>query len=213
MIIIGAVVVVVAIIVIILLYTPQRRDRPDQKTTEYGEGERQFTDAPRPDSDPELAEQIRTLWPHALKPVQDNKEEVRRQWQEFAKAYPDNLYVPDEYRSQAPTEEQRAARQKNMELVTSIDAKVASTKSAAKSAKPGTPGPTAPGTADIAPAEQKQYFNYKIQELQSRIQLVQFMLSKGNPDNQQKAQAQKDIAAWNKELGEFQKVLAQVPEK
>lgn len=214
MIIIGAAVVIVAIIVIVLLYTPTRRDkRPDQQTTEYGEGERQFTDAPRPDSDPELAEQIRTLWPHALKPVQDNKDEVRRQWQEFAKTYPENIYVPDEYRSQVPTEEQRAARQKNMELVTAVDAKVAAAKSAAKSAKPGVPGPSAPGTSDIPPAEQKQYFNYKIQELQSRIQLVQFMLSKGSPDNQQKAQAQKDMAAWNKELSDYQKVLAQVPEK
>ncbi|MBI3394341.1 MAG: hypothetical protein HY042_00750, partial [Spirochaetia bacterium] len=192
----------------------QKGRRTDQAGGQGGEGELQFADAPRPDSDPELAEQIRTLWPHALKPQKDNREEVRKQWQDFAKQYPDNVYLPDEYRAVAPTDEQKSVRRKTMELVTSVDAKIASQRAALKQqAKPGQNGPSAPSVPDVTPQEQKQYFNYKMSELSSRIQLVQYMLANGSPDAQQKAQAQKDIAAWNKELNDYRQVMAQIPEK
>ncbi len=168
-----------------------------------------YPDAPNPAEDPELAEQIKKLWPDVAKPKPD-RDAVRREWADFAKKYPNNIYIPDEFRaplSDAETQERR----KVLDTVTSVETNFANMRASAKSAKPGVDGPAAPPQSNVSPADQRVYFDYKIRELESRIQLVEYMLSNGSPDAEQKASAQKEMAQWSKDLENYKKLKTSIP--
>ncbi|MCE9599931.1 MAG: hypothetical protein K8S54_18370 [Spirochaetia bacterium] len=168
-----------------------------------------YPDAPNPMEDPELAEQIKNLWPDVTKPKPD-RDAVRREWSDFVKKYPNNIYVPDEFKSPL-SESQADERRKTLDTVASVETKFGNMRAAAKSAQPGQDGPAAPAQATATPQEQTVYFDYKIQELQSRIQLVEYMLSNGEPDAEQKASAQKELLQWGRDLENYKKLKASIP--
>jgi len=168
-----------------------------------------FPDAPDPTTDPEIAEQVRNLWPHVFAPRVD-REEVAQQWKDFAKQYPDNIYIPEEFRSPI-SDAEKSKRRETLDAIGSVESKIAASKAQAESAKPGQNGPNAPAVPSVTPEEQRLYFNYRISELQSRIQLVQYLLSNGQPDAAQRASAEKEIQGWNKELSDYQNLLKQLP--
>lgn len=168
-----------------------------------------YPDAPNPADDPELAEQIKNLWPDVFQPKPD-REAIRREWADFAKKYPNNIYIPDEFKTPL-TEEQRDDRQKVLDTVTSVDTRFANMRAEARSAQPGKDGPDAPAQPSVSPAEQRVYFDYKIQELQSRIQLVEYMLENGTPDAEQKASAATELKQWNAQLENYKKLKSSIP--
>ncbi|MBL8021573.1 MAG: hypothetical protein JNM27_18020 [Leptospirales bacterium] len=168
-----------------------------------------YPDAPNPMDDPELAEQIKNLWPDVSKPKPD-RDAVRREWADFVKKYPDNIYIPDEFKSPL-SESQAEERRKTLDTVASVETKFANMRAAAKSSQPGQDGPPAPGQPTATPQEQTVYFDYKIQELQSRIQLVEYMLANGEPDAEQKTSAQKELQQWGKDLENYKKLKSSIP--
>ncbi len=175
----------------------------------FGNFEDAYPDAPDPATDPEIADQIRNLWPDVFKPRPD-KDQVRREWMDFAKQYPNNIYIPDEFKAPL-SDEDRKQRQETLEAVGGMESQIAAQRGQARSAIPGQPGPGAPPQPTVTPAEQKLYFNYKISELQSRIQLIDYMLKNSTVTDEQKANADKEMATWNKELAEYQSLLKKIP--
>ncbi|MBI37974.1 MAG: hypothetical protein CMF59_00120 [Leptospiraceae bacterium] len=168
----------------------------------------EWPDAPAPDIS---AEEIRRLWPDLYLPRPD-REEVARQWKEFADKHPDNLYIPSRF--QAPlSEEQEKSRRETLDLVSSVESRLAVNQANARNAEPGEDGPDAPSESPVKPEEQRQYFEYRIKELESRIQLIQYFIENGEPDKQQRDMAAEEIATWKKELEEFQEVMKQIPEE
>jgi len=178
----------------------------DRENTPFKE---MYPDAPNPAEDPELAEQIKNLWPDVFQPKPD-RDAIRREWADFAKKYPTNIYIPDEFKTPL-SDEQRDERQKVLDTVTGVDTRFAAMRAESRNAAPGQDGPDAPAQPTIPAAEQRIYFDYKIQELQSRIQLVEYMLENGNPDAEQKASAQTELKQWNAQLENYKKLKSSIP--
>jgi len=201
---------VILLAVVVYLMTTRTRERgpgsgPGAETTFKD----LYPDAPNPMDDPELAEQIKNLWPDVTKPKPD-RDAVRREWQDFAKKYPGNIYVPDEYKTPL-TDKQAEERRKTLDTVTSVETRVASQRAANKSGRPGQNGPDAPAQPAVSPQEQIVYFDYKVQELQSRIQLVEYMLANGSPDAAQKTAAQQEMKQWQTDLDNYRQLKAAIP--
>ena len=168
----------------------------------------EWPDAPAPDIS---AEEIRRLWPDLYLPRPD-REEVARQWKEFSDTHPDNLYIPSRFQTPL-TEAQEKARRETLDLVSSVETRLAANQAKARNAEPGEDGPDAPSESPVKPEEQRQYFQYRIKELESRIQLIQYFIENGEPDKQQRNMAAEEIATWKKELEEYQEVMKQIPEE
>lgn len=199
-----------------LLLQPKKNDEivqneiPNFPNTPQTEQE-YYPDAPKPNLDPE---EVFKLWPDLQNPQTVNKEEIEKQWLDFARKYPDNFYIPSKYLNLS--EEQLKERQKTLETFTALESKYASLKvKLNKNAKPGVDGPDVPEKPTINPEEQRIYFTYKIKELQSRIELIEYWLKNQseNIDSQQKELAQQDLKQWKKELEEYQKLLKEIPEQ
>ena len=168
----------------------------------------EWPDAPAPEIS---AEEIRRLWPDLYLPRPD-REEVARQWKEFADKHPDNLYIPNRF--QAPlTEDQEKQRRQTLDLVSSVESRLAANQAKARSAEPGEDGPDAPEEPDVTPQEQRQYFQYRIKELESRIQLIEYFINNGEPDDQQRKLAAEEIKGWQKEVEEYKEVMERIAEE
>jgi hypothetical protein len=185
------------------------RDESNQSSSGFSSGFMNFPEAPKPDEDV-LVSQAEKLWPHAFEPKDPNrKERVRKEWQDFAKVYPKNLYIPNEIRGTLTPAEEKSVIE-TLDAYTSIDAKFASINSASKYANPGTE-PPAPNQKDVSPKEMTQYFDYKIQEIESRIELLEYTMEKSRLSSIDESTAKNDIALLKKELASLKDVKAQVP--
>lgn len=210
-----AVIVGVLLFIGLLFYLLRDRNGP---TEEVGEGELPrrervagtegfWPDAPPPETDPE---ELRRLWPDLFLPAPD-REEAEREWKAFAKLYPNNVYIPSRYTS-APDDAEKERRLKTLDTVGDVETKLAVRRmQLEKGARPGTDGPDAPADSDISPEDQRIYFGYRIRELESRIQLVEYFLNQGNADAQQRALASDDLNAWKKELAEYKRIVEEIP--
>lgn len=169
------------------------------------------------------------LWPHVRKgePSAEEHAKIRVQWVNFAVKYPENIYIPNEFKPPLSGAEQTAVRQQ-LDDTTAMVAKQAAQKRMERFAQPsagGSVGAFAQGQigaapvvtelqardSGITPEQQRNYFNYKIKELESRIQLVEFYLSSDDLGASKKTAAQKELIVWKKELEELVRVKAQVP--
>ncbi|TGN10099.1 hypothetical protein [Leptospira ilyithenensis] len=167
----------------------------------------EFADAPYPEDD-ELS-QAEKLWPFALEKKPDRKEKVKEEWRDFAAKYPKNFYIPKEIRPpRTEAEEQQA--QELLEDFTAMDASFASFISKNKWSEPGNNPPSA-GPERPAPAKQRAYFDYKIYELESRIQMIEYWME-NQASATEKVNADKDLKVWRKELSSLQEVRSQVPQ-
>jgi hypothetical protein len=148
--------------------------------SEKGYADSQYPDAPLPYvEDPSMEDEAVNLWPTAIKSVKDDKhrEKVKEEWRDFATKYPKNIYVMNEFRP-AMTEKEAKERRATMETFTGVDATYARMESKFKYSEPGSEPPKAPKSAKdagVTPDEQKVYFSYRIRELESRIELMDYV--------------------------------------
>ncbi|TGL59246.1 hypothetical protein [Leptospira sarikeiensis] len=178
----------------------------------YGLETIEFPDAPHPfEEDPDLEGHAKKLWPSAFqrKKSPEEKEKIREEWVEFALKYPRNIYIPREFRAPTTSQDEKKLLEQ-LDKFTSADTKFALAKNSGKYSQPGTV-PNRPNEPSVNPEEQKAYFSYKISELESRIQLVQYAIQQGRMDASQIPQANSDISSWQKELQQLRQVSESVP--
>jgi hypothetical protein len=158
-------------------------------------------------------------------PSEQERARIRVQWVNFSAKYPDNLYIPSEFLP-AMNQAQRQAAREQLDDTTAMAARMAAQKHADRYASPPSVGEHAlqqvgavaqpseqqARDAGITPAQQRNFFNYKIRELESRIQLVEFYLASDDMAATKKTAAQKEVLVWKKELEELIRMRAQVPE-
>ena len=192
------VLVVVALGIFLLLRDPSKPGAPGGGDAGGGDAPSgtEYAGAPDPARDIEKYEQIKRLWPDLGKKG-PKKEDVIKEWREFAAKYPNNFYLPPEFKAEL-NEEQRKAQQKRLETFGSMDASFANFRAKAKYLKPGAKPPEFKG--DYTPEELKTYFTYRIKELESRIQLLEFAMSRKGLDPDQERPAKQELAQWNQEL-------------
>lgn len=182
------------------------------KTKYYSEMDPYFPDAPHPfNEDPELEDQAKKLWPEAFKPrkTPEEKEHIRKEWTDFVARYPKNLYIPAEFRPALSESEEKEARER-LDAVTSMESRNAISRSLGKYAEPGNE-PKAPTESSVNPKEQRAYIGYKIDELESRIQLIEYTIQQGKLNPEQIGTANQDLLVWKKELTDLRQVQSQIP--
>ncbi|EOQ87442.1 hypothetical protein LEP1GSC202_2877 [Leptospira yanagawae serovar Saopaulo str. Sao Paulo = ATCC 700523] len=167
----------------------------------------EFADAPNPE-ELELA-QAEVLWPFALEKKPNRKEEIKEEWRDFAAKYPNNFYIPREIRTPL-TENQEKEQLEMLDSFTAMDASFSASVSKEKwSDKPSAEEPNVGERP--SPKVQKAYFDFKINELESRIQMVEYWLENKKPSGDVKSSAEKDLQLWKKELASLKDVRNQVP--
>lgn len=151
------------------------------------------------------------LWPHLRQgaPTREQQAAVQAQWSRFAQAHPDNVYLPAAMQASLTPEQVRAARQR-LDNTTAVVARQAAQSHAQKYAEPGQAPPAAPAEP-VDVAMQRDFFDYKIRELESRLQLVNFYLANGQPSAEKRAAANKDIQQWTRELESLRQARAMLP--
>ncbi|TGL73296.1 hypothetical protein [Leptospira yasudae] len=182
------------------------------KTKYYSEMDPYFPDAPHPfNEDPELEGQAKKLWPEAFKPrkTPEEKEQIRKEWTDFIARYPKNVYIPSEFRPALSEAEEKQARER-LDTVTNMESRNAIVRSLGKYAEPGNE-PKAPSESSVNPKEQLAYINYKIEELESRIQLIEYTIQQGKLNPEQIGTANQDLIVWKKELSTLRQVQSQIP--
>ncbi|MDF3819387.1 hypothetical protein P3G55_05730 [Leptospira sp. 96542] len=167
--------------------------------------EPEFADAPNPE-EMELA-QAEVLWPFALEKKPNRKEEVKEEWREFAAKHPNNFYIPREMRPK-PTEAEEKIQIQTMETFAAMDAMQAA--SVSKSKWSDAANAKEPNVRP-EPKDQKVYFDYKIHELESRIQMIEYWMENKQPTSATRLSAEKDIQLWKKELTSLKEIRSQVP--
>jgi hypothetical protein len=210
------IVAIVVIAIVVVLNTGDKGDGPlsdgDDGVGPDAGGELAWPDAPDPAEDLEKLEQYRNLWPDIDDPPAD-REAVRVEWKEFAARYPQNLYIPNEYLAEL-SETELKERRELLDTIGTIESNLASARATARkddSPAAGKEGPDAPAQAPVTPEQQKRYFDYKIRELESRIQLVQFTIEKGRMSADQLPDAQSELTAWQNNIEEYKQVRATIP--
>lgn len=182
------------------------------KTKYYSEMDPYFPDAPHPfNEDPELEDQAKKLWPEAFRPKKtpEEKEQIRKEWTDFVARYPKNLYIPSEFRPALSEAEEKESRER-LDAVTSIESRNAVSRSLGKYAEPGNE-PKAPSESSVNPKEQRAFISYKIDELESRIQLIEYTIQQGKLSPDQIGIANQDLLVWKKELTDLRQVQSQIP--
>jgi len=170
-----------------------------------------YPDAPSPFVNSEAEEEAQNLWPAAIKSVKDDahREKIKEEWRDFVAKYPKNIYVLNEYR-QPLTEKEAADRRILLDLVAGVDSFFSREVSRGKYAEGGK-DPVVPKEAGVTPDQQKAFFDYKIREIESRIELIQYAREQKALSSDQDRIADKDIAEWKRELEDLQKVAKLVP--
>lgn len=205
-IILGFLVFLLIFYVIFFIFKEEKEQITEEKKIEKEEKIEYYSDAPKPNLDPE---EVFKLWPDLAKKMEVDKEKIDQEWLDFVRKYPDNFYIPTKYLNL--TEKEKEERIKELENYADIEAKIASQKSKLdKEAKVGIDGPEPPNKPVLTPDEQKAYFSYKIKELKSRIQLVEYWLENQNIDPEQKKIAEEDLQQWKKELVEYENLKKQI---
>ena len=158
-----------------------------------------------------MDEETLRLWPHLRQPAPSREEQavIQAQWSRFAQQHPDNLYLPSAMQAALTQEQARAARQR-LDNTTAVEARQAAQSYALRYVEPGQAPPSAPAAPADA-AMQRDYFDYKIRELESRLQLINFYLANGQPSAQKRAAANKDIQQWTRELESLRQGRAMLP--
>ena len=161
--------------------------------------------------------EVDRLWPHVRKgePSAAERAKVRVEWVNFSVQHPDNIYIPNEFKPPINAAEEKAVRQQ-LDDTTALVAKQAAQKHRDRFAQPSSGEPaevTEQQARDsgITPEQQRNFFNYKIKELESRIQLVEFYLNSDDLGASKKTAAKKELIVWKKELEELVQTRAQVP--
>lgn len=185
----------------------QTNETSDEKNT-FGSSNFEFPNAPAPD---EEEDQVERLWPKATAPVDPNlKEKVRKEWQDFASKHPNNLYIPTQYKN-SRTEAEEKQIQENMEVYTFMDSKFAIDQATSKYASPNSAVPKFRSEKDVNPNDMKKYFDYKANEIQSRMEILQYTIENSKLSSQDLQTANTDLEGLKKELKNIKEARSQVP--
>ena len=217
-------VITLAVIALVFVFLPLSEKKKTTKANSNGtdmsdnsstssSGFSNFSDAPAPaKEDSSLEAEAERLWPHLAKQdtSEKRKEKVKEEWNAFASKYPKNIYIPSELKAPL-TEAEVADRRKEMDIVSKMDSKLAVMEVNARRSEPGSAVPKAPGKADITPEEQRVYIGYKMRELESRIQLIEYSIENSGITGDKLTIARKDMSSWKKELAELQAVEKKIP--
>ncbi len=157
--------------------------------------------------DREELEQVQRLWPEVFQKDPREPEKVKAEWKELAERHPNNFYLPPAFRKPM-TAEQKKEHRKRLDTYTDVSIRFARIGRKARFAEPGKPTPT----EDVAFTfeEQQTYFNYRIEELESRIQLLDFALEKSGLDADQVTRSKVERAEWVKELEDLKKKVSEI---
>ncbi|MCX8000399.1 MAG: hypothetical protein N3A69_15840, partial [Leptospiraceae bacterium] len=123
--------------------------------------------------------------------------------------YPNNIYLLKEYKAPMTQEqEEKVIAEINtfLEVDSFFARNVATNKYAAVGVEPQTSN-----TPGITPQAQKVYFDFKIKELESRIQLIEFAKQNKAFSPEQEAMADKEVASWKKEIEQLKEVAKTIP--
>lgn len=203
--------VVLAIVAVIIMRDDESNDITDNENIPGEERIDPFKDAPAPWANEEELDQIRDLWPDAFDKSKVDREEVKKEWQEFASVYPENVYIPSRFLPEQSAEQKKEKREL-LDKVTSISTKIANSRAKQRKASSGNRTPAIdPGTGDVTPEEQTLYFTEKLKELESRKQLIKYALDNKGLDPDQTGTAQADIAQIDKEIANIKQVMGQIP--
>lgn len=165
----------------------------------------EFVEAPSPE-ELDFA-QAEVLWPFALEKKPNRKEQVKEEWREFAAKYPKNFYIPREIKQKLTESEEK----EQLDLLDDFTAMDASFSSSVASSKWNEGNPKETPLAKPEPSKQRRYFDYKIHELESRIQMVEYWMETKQPQADAKQNAEKDLKLWKSELSSLKEVRSQVP--
>ncbi|MBE8363816.1 hypothetical protein [Leptospira borgpetersenii] len=182
------------------------------KTKYYSEMDPYYPDLPHPfNEDPELEVQAKKLWPEAFRPKMtlEEKEEIQREWTDFIARYPKNLYIPAELRPPLTEAEEKELRER-LDTFTDVESRNISVRFLEKYSEPGKE-PELSSESNVTPKEQLVYINYKIKELESRIQLIEYTIEQKKLDSDQMEIAKQDLMDWKDELSELKQVQSQIP--
>lgn len=187
----------------------EKKDSWDSGGSSDGSDFSNFPEAPRPEED--VRAEVERLWAHALEPKDPKrKERVQKEWQDFAQKYPKNIYIPNEIRGPLTEAEEKEIIE-TLDSFTSMEAKFASYIASNKYATPGTEAPDRISEKDADPKEMSKYFEYKVRELESRIELLEYTMEKARLSSVDEAIAKKDIDELKKQLVNLKEMQAQVP--
>ncbi|EQA64793.1 hypothetical protein [Leptospira alexanderi] len=178
----------------------------------YSEMDPYYPDLPHPfNEDPELEVQAKKLWPEAFRPkmTPEEKEEIQREWTDFIARYPKNLYIPAELRPPLTEAEEKELRER-LDTFTDVESRNVSVRFLEKYSEPGKE-PELSSESNVTPKEQLVYINYKIEELESRIQLIEYTIEQEKLDSNQIEIAKQDLKDWKDELSELKQVQSQIP--
>ena len=169
-----------------------------------------FPDAPAPSAEDGEAD-TEKLWPHLSKKVdvEKKREEVKKEWVDFAQKYPKNFYIPNEIKAPLTEAESQDIR-KQLDIVSKLDSKFSVFEANSKRLEVGKV-PQIPSKPDVTPEEQRVYISYKLRELQSRIELIEYSIDSKAINGDQLTIARRDIETWKKELTKLQDVEKQIP--
>ncbi|MCB1175463.1 MAG: hypothetical protein KDK39_17945 [Leptospiraceae bacterium] len=212
---IAAILIVTLLVIGLFIFINQQDDTPAD-TTENREGteikQDFYKDAPPPFVDEEELDQMRNLWPDAFNLQKVDREEVKREWKEFASIYPENVYIPSRFLPEQ-TAEQKQKQREVLDQVSSIEIRLASQRAAQRTSGDDKQRKTEsdPGQGDITPAEQQLYFTQKLKELESRQQLIEYALHQNKLDVDQIPTAKADLAAIEKEIQNLNTAMAEIP--
>ncbi len=190
--------------------TGESEEVPNFKNS-TGYSDSMYPDAPSPFVNGEAEEEARNLWPTAIKSTKDDahREKVKEEWRDFASRYPKNIYVLNEYRAPL-TDKDVAERRASLDTFTGVDTYFYREASRVRYAESGK-DPVTPKDAGVTPDQQRAFFDYKIREVESRIELIQYAREQKGLSSDQEKIADRDIAQWKKELEDLQKVSKTVP--
>ncbi|UOG60603.1 hypothetical protein [Leptospira noguchii] len=216
--------ILAAFLILFLIFLPENskkrivsiaeENKVTLKTKYYSEMDPYYPDAPHPfNEDPDLEAQVKKFWPEALHPKKtpEEKEQIRKEWTDFIARYPKNIYIPSEFRPPLTETEEKKARER-LDTFTDIETKNAIVYSLAKYTEPGKPPEEPPSQPNVDPKEQHAYFQYRIEELESRIQLIEYTIQEGRLESDQVETAYQDLEDWKKELLELKQVQSQIPD-
>ena len=164
-----------------------------------------YPDAPNPDNDPKQWTKNRALWPDLRIELDkdDIAAQVKEEWESFAAKFPENVYLPNEFKKKQSPAQQKQWREK-IDIIADVEIEFARIRALLKKVEPGEQPP------DLAPAQidvekQQVYLAYQLEEITSRIQLLQFYLDSGNTDKDQTLETEQEI----KRLGVEKNTLTQ----
>ena len=199
---VGAVIAILLVVAIAVLM----RGEKEQKHTDIVSTVDNWVD-PSTIKDREELEQVQRLWPEVFQKDPREPEKVKAEWKEFAERYPKNFYLPPAFRRPA-TEDEKKAHRKRLDTYTDVATRFARIGTKAKFAEPGKPIPASEETFTFE--EQQTYFNYRIEELESRIQLLDFAMEKNGLDADQISRSKKERADWQKELDDMKQKASEL---